>query len=93
VVSPLTIPKEKTPAPIQAMEEKPSIKSKYTVNMTMVNMMITVEAWTLQLSKANDHRYRGYQTTRAYATNADHPPPHTPMNFPPLNGPLGPPYH
>jgi hypothetical protein len=87
------IPNEETPAPAQATEESPIAKAENTIDTKMDNMMKAFEAWTFQLSKANEPRYGGYQTARAYAIETDHPPPHTPMNFPPPNAPTGPAYY
>jgi len=86
------IPSEETPAPAQVTEEIPIAKADNTIDTKMDNMMKAFEAWTFQMSKANEPGYGGYQTARAYAIQADHPPPHTPMNFPPLNVPMGPNY-
>ena len=90
VVNLLKIPKEETLAPMQTIEERPITNTQNTADMKMVNMMMAVEAWTLQLSNPNDLRYWVYQTASTYATQADHPPPHTPINFPPSNAAKGP---
>jgi hypothetical protein len=87
------IPNEETPAPAQAMEEIPIAKAENTIDTKMDNMMKAFEAWNFHLRKANEPRYGGYQTARAYAIQADHPPLHTPMNFPPPNAPTGPTYY
>lgn len=58
----------------------------------MTNMSKAFEIWMFQMSKANDPRFVGYQTARAYAIQPDHPPPPTPMNFQPLNEPTEPNY-
>jgi hypothetical protein len=90
VVNLPAITNEETLAPAQVMEEIPIAKAENTIDTKMDNMMKAVEAWTFQLSKANDPRDGGYQTARTYAIHAVHPPPHTPMNFPPPNAPTGP---
>jgi len=87
------IPNEETPAPAQAMEEIRIAKAENTIDMKIDTMMKAFKAWTFQLSKANEPRHRGYQTARAYAIQADHPPTHTPMNFTPPNAPTGPAYY
>jgi len=63
------------------------------INTTMDNMMKAFDAWTFQLSKAIEPTYGGYQTARAYAIQANHAQPHTPMNFPHLNSPTGAAYY
>jgi len=83
------IPNKETPAPVHIMEEISIAKAENTIYTKMDNMMKAFKAWTLQLSKANEPRYRGYQTARAYAIQADHPPPHTRMNYPSPNAPTG----
>jgi hypothetical protein len=93
VVNLAAIPNEETPAPAQAMEEIPIVKAENTINTKSDNMMKAFEAWTFQLSKVNEPRYGGYQTARAYAIEADHPPPNTPMNFTPPNAPTRPAYY
>jgi hypothetical protein len=93
VVNLPAIPTEETPAPTQAMEEIPIPKAENTINTKMEHMVKAFEAWTFQLRKANEPRYGGYQTARVYAIQADHPPPHTPMNFPPPKAPTGPAYY
>ena len=87
------IPIEVTPAPSQAMEGIPIAKAENTIDTKMDDMMKPFEARTVRLSKANEPRFGGYQTARVYAIQADHPPTHTPMNFPPPNAPAGPAYH
>jgi len=62
------------------------------MNTKMYNMMKAFEAWTLQLSKANEPRYGGYLTARAYIIQADHPPMQIPIKVPHLNAPKGPTY-
>jgi len=84
------IPNEETPAPMLATEEIPIAKAENMIDSKMDNMMKAFEAWTFQLSKANEPKYGGYQTARVYAIQAYHPPPHTPMNFPTPNVPTGP---
>jgi len=59
----------------------------------MDNIMKATEALPFQLSKANKPRYGSYQTTSAYAIQANHPTPHTPRNIPPPNAPSGPAYN
>jgi len=81
------------PAPGQATEEISIAKAEITIVTKMDNMMKAFEAWTFQLTKVNEPRYRGYQTARVYAVQADHPPSHTPINFTPPNAPTGPPYY
>ena len=93
VVNLPAIPNEETPVPVQATQEITIAKAENTINTTMDNMMKAFEPWTFQLSKANEPRYGGYQTARAYAIQANHPPQHTPMNFPPPNAPTGPTYY
>jgi len=90
VVNLPAIPSKETPAPAQAMEEIPITKADNTIDTKMHNMMKAFEAWTLRLSKANEPRYGGYQTARAYTIQADHPPRPTPINFPPLEARMGP---
>jgi len=87
------IPNEETLAPAQATEEIPIAKAENMIDTNMDNMMKDFEAWTFQLSKANEPRYGGYQTARAYAIQGEHPPPHTPMNIPPPDSPTGPAYY
>jgi len=71
------------------MEETPIAKAENTMDTKMDNIILAFEAWTFQLSKANEPRYGGYQTATAYAFLADHPPPHTPITFPPPSAPMG----
>jgi len=51
------IPNEETPAPAQAMEGIRIAKAENTIDTKMDNMMKASEAWTFQLSKANEPRY------------------------------------
>jgi hypothetical protein len=85
-----SIPNEVTPARAHATEEIPVAIGENTIDMKIDNMMKTFEALTFQLSKANEPRYGCYQTARAYAIQANHPPPHIPMNFSPPNAPTYP---
>jgi len=48
------IANEETLAPAQATEEIPIAKAKNTIDMKMDEMMKAFEAWTFQLSKANE---------------------------------------
>jgi len=83
------IPHEETPAPSQPKDEIPIPKAGNSIDRKMDNMMKSFEAGTFQLSKANEPRYRGYQTAREYAIPTDHPPPHAQMRFSPPNAPKG----
>jgi len=87
------IPNKENLAPTQVLDEIPIRIAENIINTKMDNMMKAFEARTFQLSKANELRYRGYQTARAYTVDADHPPPHTPMNFSPASAPMGPTYY
>jgi len=89
VVNLPAIPTEETPAPVQVTEEIAIIKAENAINMKIDNMMNAFGAWTLQLSKANERRYGGYQTAREYTIQANHPFTHVPMNFPAPNAPIG----
>jgi hypothetical protein len=79
VVNLLAIPIEATPLPAQATEEMPVTEAESTMNMKMDNVTNCFEDWTLKMSHVNTAGYGGYQTTRAYPIQADHPSPHTPM--------------
>jgi len=61
------IPNEETPAPAHAMEEIPIAEDENIIDKKMENIMKAFEAWTFQLSNANEPRYGGYQTARVYA--------------------------
>jgi len=87
------ISKKETPAPAQAMEETRNARGENTIEIMIDNLMKAFEAGTFQLSNVNELRYGAYQTARAYPIRADHPPQHTPMNFPPSNAPMGPAYY
>jgi len=89
----LAIPNEETPAPEQAMVEIPIATAENTIDTKLHNKMKAFEACACQLGNANEPRYGGYQTARAYTIHVDHPPPHTPMNFPPPNAAMGPAYY
>jgi hypothetical protein len=89
VVNLQAIPNEETPVRAQPTEEIPIAKAENTFETKMDNMMKAFEALTIHLRKVNGPRYGGYQTARAYAIQADHPPPQTPMNYPLLNAPTG----
>ena len=84
---------DETPAPESPMETIPNSNTDNGLDMVIDNKMKALEAWTIQLSKANEPRYRGYQPARAYAIQATHPPLHTPMNFLPHTAPMGPTYY
>jgi hypothetical protein len=60
----------------------PIAEATNAIDMTMYNRMKTFETWTFLMSKANEAGYGGYYTATAYLIQADHLPPHTPMNFP-----------
>jgi hypothetical protein len=83
------IPSEETPALVQVTEGFPIAKAENAINMKMDNVINTFGAWTLQLSKANERRYGGYQTARAYTIQANHPSSHAPMNIAALNTRIG----
>jgi len=72
----MAIPSEETPAPVHATEEIPITEADNTINRTMDTMMKVFEAWIFQMSKANEPGYRGYRIARAYAIEADLPPPY-----------------
>jgi hypothetical protein len=93
VVNLPAFPNDETPAPPQATMEIPIPMDTHTMDTKMDNLIKASKAWTLQLSNANEPRYEGYQTAMVYAMQADHPPSHTPMNFPPPNAPTGPAYY
>jgi len=92
VVNHATIPSEETPAPVQATDEIPIAITENSIDTKMDNMVNASDTWTFQLGEANDPSYGSDQTASAYVIQADHPPPHTPMNFPPLNAPTEPTY-
>jgi len=54
------------------MEEIPIATADSTMDTKMGNMMKAIEAWTFQMSKANERVCGGYQTARAYTIQADH---------------------
>jgi hypothetical protein len=83
------IANEETPAPLQAMEEVPITEAENPINIEMDNMIRAFEAFTFQLSNANQPRNGSSQTASVYAMQLDHPPPHTPMNSPSRNSPTG----
>ena len=93
VVNRPAIPNEETPAPAQVMEDIPIAETQDTIETNMDFTLNSFEACAFQLSKANEPRYIAYQTARVYANQAEHPPPHTPLNFPPPNAPKGPAYY
>ena len=74
-----------TAVPVQATEEIVITKAANTIGRKIDNMTNACKAWTFQMSKANERGYGGYQTAMAYTIQADHPPPHTPLHFPPPN--------
>jgi len=59
VVNLPAIPNEETTAPAQATEVIPIAKAENTSDTKMDNMMKACEAWTIQLSKANEPSVRG----------------------------------
>jgi len=93
VVTILAIHSEETPAPAHGMENILITTAENSFDTKMDNAMKALEARWMQLGQVNKLRYGGYQTARAYAIQADHPPPHTPMKFPPLDAPPGPAYY
>ena len=90
VVNLPAIPSKKTPAPAEAVEEIPIADPDNTIDTKMEYIIKAFEWWTFQLSEANEPRYEGNQIVRAYPFQADHPPLHTEMNFPPQNTPTRP---
>jgi len=92
VVNLLAIPNEETLAPVQATEEIPIAKAENTIDMKMDNMWKAFNASTFQRSKADEPRFGHYQTAMTYTIEADHAPPHAPVNIPPPNAPTGPAY-
>jgi hypothetical protein len=50
---------EETPAPAPAMEEIPIVRADNTIDTKMINMMTVFEAWTFQMSNANEPGYVG----------------------------------
>ena len=65
VVNLPAIPNKETPAAAQPTEEIAIANAVNTIDTKMDNMIMALEAWTFQLSKANEPRYGGYQTARA----------------------------
>jgi hypothetical protein len=74
----------------EATEEIPIAKAKNTIDTKMDNMIMAIEAWSVQLSKENEPRLRGYRPARVCTIHADHQRPNTPINFLPPNAPTGP---
>jgi hypothetical protein len=89
----MAISNEETPAPAQGREEGPIGKALEIIDTKIDNLMNACEARTIQGSKVNERRYGGDQHARAYAIQADHTPPYTPMNTTPLTTPMGLTYH
>jgi hypothetical protein len=79
VVNLSAIPTEKSLVRVPATVEIPIAEATFTMGTQMEIMMKTFTAWTLQMGKANESRYGGYQTARVYAIQACHPSWHTPM--------------
>jgi hypothetical protein len=53
------IPREETPAPVQATKESLITKAHSTINTEMDHMMKAFAAWTFQLRKANEYGFVG----------------------------------
>jgi len=60
VVNLPAIPNKDTPAPAQVTEEIPIAKAENMIDTKMDNMVMAFDAWTFQLSNANEPRYGGY---------------------------------
>jgi hypothetical protein len=82
-----TIPTEETLASPQATEESPIAKATNTIDKKMGNMMKVFEARNFRQSKVNETCNGGYQIARGCTMQANHPPPHSAMNYPPPNEP------
>jgi len=67
VVNVPAIPNKETLAPAQVTEAISIARAKDTIDMEMDNMMKAFAAWTFQLRNANEPRFGGYLTARAYA--------------------------
>jgi len=87
----MAIPCEVILALAQDTEEIAITKADNTIITELYNMLTALVAWTVQMRDANETRYGGYQTTRAYAIQVDHAPPHTPLEQPPPDALTGPP--
>jgi len=83
------IPNKETLAPAQVTEAIPIATADDTIDTKMDNMIKVFDAWTSQMSKEIEPGYGGYHTARAHTIQADQPPPHTAMNSPPPNAPMG----
>jgi len=81
----LAIPSGATIAPAQAMVEIPITTDDSTIDKKYDKMMHVFKAWTFQMGKVIQPRYKGYQPASVYAIQADDPPPNMPMNFPSLD--------
>jgi len=79
VVKVPSIPSEETLTPAQVMEGIPIATVENRIDTKMDNLMKAFGGWTSQLSEATMPRYGSYDTARAYAIQADHAPPHTPI--------------
>jgi hypothetical protein len=93
VVNLPAIANKETLAKAPAMEEMPISNGENTIITNMENMMKAFEAWSFLRCNVYELRYGSYQTTSSYAIHAHHTPPHTPMNCPHSNVPMGPTYY
>jgi len=52
-------PSEETQAPAQAIEDIPFANVNDTIDTEIDTMMKALDAWTVEMSKANEYRYVG----------------------------------
>lgn len=93
MVNLLAIHSEEIWAPAQATEDIPITQAVDGSNMKIDSMMKAKEEWTIQMSKANDSRYGGYQTARTYTIQGNHSHLQLPINIPYLTSLSGPAYN
>jgi hypothetical protein len=79
VVNHPAIPTDQIPPPPNSTAEIPIVKVELKIHKKLENLRKIIEAWTCQRSTVNEPGYRGYQTAKAHAMQADHASPPTPM--------------
>jgi len=81
VVNHRAVHTEEIPAQAQSSKWLRIAWVEHMIDMEIDNMMTAFNAWTLQMSKANEPHYRRYQAARVSAIQADHPTLHTPITL------------